>query len=32
LVTDATTPEEVLTSIDQRRTDMATTAGDDAWK
>ena len=32
LVTDAMTPEEVLASIDQRRTDMATTAGDDAWK
>lgn len=32
LVTDAMTPEEVLASIDQRRQEMAATAGDDAWK
>ena len=32
MVTDAMTPEEVLASIDQRRSDMATTAGDEAWK
>lgn len=32
MVTDAVTPEEVLQNIDQRRSDMATTAGDPAWK
>jgi raffinose/stachyose/melibiose transport system substrate-binding protein len=32
MFTDAMTPEEVLASIDQRRTDMAGTAGDEAWK
>ena len=32
MFTDAMTPEEVLASIDQRRTDMAVTAGDAAWK
>lgn len=32
LVTDAMTPEEVLASIDQRRKDMAVSAGDEAWK
>jgi raffinose/stachyose/melibiose transport system substrate-binding protein len=32
LVTDAMTPADVLASIDQRRTDMAETAGDEAWK
>ena len=32
MFTDAMTPEEVLASIDQRRTDMATAAGDEAWK
>lgn len=32
LVTGDMTPQEVLVSIDQRRTDMATTAGDEAWK
>ena len=32
MFTDAITPEEVLASIDQRRTDMAVTAGDAAWK
>jgi hypothetical protein len=31
LVTDAMTPEEVLESIDQRRTDMALAAKDAAW-
>lgn len=32
MFTDAMTPEEVLESIDQRRTEIATTAGDEAWK
>jgi raffinose/stachyose/melibiose transport system substrate-binding protein len=32
MFTDAVTPEEVLASIDQRRTEMATAAGDEAWK
>jgi raffinose/stachyose/melibiose transport system substrate-binding protein len=32
MVTDALTPEEVLQNVDQRRSDMATTAGDPAWK
>lgn len=32
LVTDAMTPEEVLESIDQRRTDMALAAKDAAWE
>jgi hypothetical protein len=32
LVINAMTPEEVSASIDQRRSDMATTAGDEAWK
>jgi raffinose/stachyose/melibiose transport system substrate-binding protein len=32
MVTGAMTPEEVLTDTDQRRTDMATTAKDPAWK
>jgi len=32
LVTNAMTPADVLASIDQRRTDMAETAGDEAWK
>ncbi|MHC1783520.1 MAG: hypothetical protein AB9891_12340 [Anaerolineaceae bacterium] len=32
LVTDAMTPEEVLASIDQRRTDMAVAAEDSAWE
>lgn len=32
LVTDAMTPEEVLASIDQRRTDMAVAAKDPAWE
>jgi raffinose/stachyose/melibiose transport system substrate-binding protein len=32
LVTDALTPEEVLASIDQRRTDMAVAAKDAAWE
>jgi len=32
MFTDAMTPEEVLASIDQRRTDMAVTAEDAAWK
>jgi hypothetical protein len=32
LFTDAMTPEGVLESTDQRRTDMAVAAGDEAWK
>ena len=32
MVTGAMTPEDVLTDTDQRRTDMATAAGDEAWK
>lgn len=32
LFTDAISPEDVLVSIDQRRTDMADAAGDEAWK
>ncbi|MFZ6028017.1 MAG: ABC transporter substrate-binding protein [Chloroflexota bacterium] len=32
MFTDAITPEDVLANIDQRRTDMATSAGDAAWK
>jgi raffinose/stachyose/melibiose transport system substrate-binding protein len=32
MFTGAATPEDVLTSIDQRRADMAITAGDEAWK
>jgi raffinose/stachyose/melibiose transport system substrate-binding protein len=32
MFTGAMTPEEVLASTDQRRTDMATTAKDPAWK
>jgi raffinose/stachyose/melibiose transport system substrate-binding protein len=32
LVTGAVTPEDVLAEIDQRRTDMAVAAGDEAWK
>jgi raffinose/stachyose/melibiose transport system substrate-binding protein len=31
MFTGAMTPEDVLKSIDQRRTDMATTAKDPAW-
>ena len=31
MFTGAMTPEEVLQSIDQRRADMAKTAGDPAW-
>lgn len=32
MVTGAMTPEDVLTDTDQRRADMATAAGDEAWK
>jgi raffinose/stachyose/melibiose transport system substrate-binding protein len=32
MVTGAMTPEDVLTDTDQRRTYMATAAGDEAWK
>jgi raffinose/stachyose/melibiose transport system substrate-binding protein len=32
MVTGAMTPDEVLKDVDQRRHDMATTAGDPAWK
>lgn len=32
MFTGAITPEGVLENIDQRRTDMATAAGDAAWK
>jgi raffinose/stachyose/melibiose transport system substrate-binding protein len=32
MFTGAVTPEDVLAEIDQRRTDMATSAGDEAWK
>ncbi|MBI3151704.1 MAG: extracellular solute-binding protein [Chloroflexi bacterium] len=32
LLTGAVTPEDVLAEIDQRRTDMAVSAGDEAWK
>lgn len=32
MFTDAMTPEDVLASIDQRRTDMAAAAEDEAWK
>jgi raffinose/stachyose/melibiose transport system substrate-binding protein len=32
MFTGAITPESVLENIDQRRTDMATAAGDAAWK
>jgi raffinose/stachyose/melibiose transport system substrate-binding protein len=32
MFTGAITPEDVLTNIDQRRSDMATSAGDPAWK
>ncbi|MDW7754543.1 MAG: extracellular solute-binding protein [Brevefilum sp.] len=32
MFTEAATPEDVLTSIDARRSDMAITAGDSAWE
>jgi len=32
MFTDAMTPADVLASVDQRRTDMAEAAGDNAWK
>ncbi|MEW6402860.1 MAG: ABC transporter substrate-binding protein [Chloroflexota bacterium] len=32
MITGAVTPEDVLAEIDQRRTDMAVAAGDEAWK